>query len=190
MIGITLLPGACRQSEEESATGDQLNQNARPRADLLVFPDELRAEDESVNEFVARAMTTCASGDYNAFRLLWSVLGEPLPRDEYDKGWQAVTEIRIRALKEVSLSAGAQENSGESKTAYVVLADVALAPSHPAARSEPQRQVVLMIVEERDEWRLARAPKRVRAWVTERAEAQLEPPTEPSDDVGGHRNGE
>ena len=182
-IGITLFLGACRQADEESAGGDQLSEDAQPRGDLLVFPGELRVEDESVNEFVVRAMTTCASGDYAAFRLLWSVLQEPLPRDEYKKGWQAVQEIRIRALKEIALAPGSQEDPGESKTAYVVVADVALDPSHPAARSQPQRQAVLMIVKEREEWRLAQATKRVRAWVTAKLEARQEPPRGPSDDA-------
>lgn len=150
------------------------------RADILYFSDELGVEDESVNKFVRRAMTDCASGDYERFRLLWSAKVDPLPADEYEQGWQAVKRIEIRALQEVLLAAEASDESPQDGTAYAVLADVSLDPTHPAGQDNPLREVVLLVVKEQDGWRLANPPQAMKRWirnyVAEMEESALESP--------------
>ena len=149
---VLFLPG-CRP--EESNRGDDRPPVAeKPEVELLVFPDELRVADESVNSFMTRAMETCAAGDYNAFRLLWSAREEPLTAREFEEGWEAVREIRVRALERVLL---------------------APEPDHAEARPE----VILMLVREHDEWRLARAPQAMRVWMRDHPPGTTPDPDEP-----------
>ncbi|MGB2988010.1 MAG: hypothetical protein WBE26_19245 [Phycisphaerae bacterium] len=166
---LCLVP-ACRQDDDAAAEDHGADTTQRKRADLLVFPDELRVGDSSVNEFVERMMADCASGDYDKFRLLWSARQDPLPRDEYEQGWQAVLKIRIRALEKVMIAPGTVGELTKDSTAYAILADVSLDPTHRAGKREPHREVVLMVIREHDEWRLAHAPKALRTWIKEQVQ--------------------
>ncbi|MFQ5610470.1 MAG: hypothetical protein ACE5F8_09425, partial [Woeseiaceae bacterium] len=133
------------------------------------FPESLHVADESVNAFVARAMAECASGDYERFRLLWSIRHDPLPRDEYEQGWQAVQRIEVRRLEPVILSGSNAAVPPDSDQAYAILAEVSLDPNRPAGQREPNREAVLLIVREDDAWRLARPPRALKEWIHERA---------------------
>lgn len=175
LASMLCLGPACRRDDEGSnvqTEGDGVEPQVR---DLLVFPDELRVDDPSVNEFVEGAMATCASGDYSRFRLLWSVHQDPLPRDEYEEGWQAVRKIKIRAVEQVLLADQTELDLSGTETAYVIWADVSLDPTHRAGQREPRREVILMIIHEQEAWRLTRAPKALRNWVKE----QIVPPEAP-----------
>ena len=164
--GASIGSGCSRQADGKS--GDPDSAALRPGVkseDVLIFPDDLRVEDPAVNDYVRLAMTTCAGGDYELFRLMWSAREEVLPRDEYEQGWQAVREIRLTRLEKVMLAPNEKQGRTTAQTVYALLADVSLDPEHPAARNEPNRQVALMIVREHDDWKLARAPRTMREWL-------------------------
>ncbi len=173
--------GACSREEHKPGAPKAATEvNPRPVAQL-VFPNTLEAEDASVNAFVRQAMNTCASRDYDAFRLLWSAREDPMSREEFEESWNAVRDIRVRALERARVAAGDSAASGresanpnraasEPQLVYVIHAEVALDPAHPAAQRSPEREVVLMLVREHDRWRLARAPKPMRAWIRKKAE--------------------
>ena len=104
LLCMTAAAAGCNSNDDnQDSTPTTIEQEAKAK-DLLVFPDDLHTTDDSINQFVKRAMRTCAAGEYPPFRLLWSVREEPLPRDEYDTGWQAVQEVRIRLLEQVRLA--------------------------------------------------------------------------------------
>jgi hypothetical protein len=139
--------------------------------DVLVFPQELRVQDDAVNLFVESAMNACASGRYEDFRRLWSVREEPVSRAEYDQGWQAVQEIRVLALEKVRVDFGemdAESVSDASLIHYLVLAEVRFDPTHRAGLKEPRRDVTMLLILEQGNWRIARAPKALREWIQER----------------------
>ena len=159
------LTGGCEREKVVEPRSKPVTVAPVARADILEFSDELGVEDESVNNFVRRAMTDCASGDYERFRMLWSAKVDPLPADEYEQGWQAVTRIEIRALQKVLLAAEASEEAPQGGTAYAVLADVSLDPTHPAGKDKPLREVVLLVVSEQDGWRLANPPQAMKRWI-------------------------
>lgn len=170
----TLCAGSACRRDPDAGNADTSSDGVAPKpAELLVFPQALRVEEPSVNDFVERAMTVCAAGDYEKFRLLWSVREEPLTRDEYQQGWQAVQEIRIRALAKAMLSPDPRNGDKQAETAYVILAEVDLDPALRAGRREPTREVVLMMIREHGAWRLAGAPEAMRKWLNE----QLSRPT-------------
>ncbi len=172
-----LLPvSACRESPSVDAVTPTVGAPApsapKPKKEVIVFPERLRVADESVNRFVSHAMETCASGDYDAFRLIWSATQEPMPRREYDEGWQAVQEIRVLTLEKVKLAAE-DAGSSEPTTVYALYVNVKLDPEHPAAQQEPERNVIAMIVREHDNWMLARAPRAMRHWIKKRLSSRI-----------------
>lgn len=149
------------------------------QTDVLFFPDELHVSDASVNDFVTRAMTVCGSGDYEAFRLLWATHEEPLARRDYEQGWQAVEEIRIQAVEKVQyVRAGDAKEAPHPISGYLIAADVRLDPLQPTGKRGAGREVVLLMVQEGDAWRLAAAPRLMRTWIqallVERAGAREE----------------
>jgi hypothetical protein len=157
--------GCTSKSDEKDNRSAEESRTSVRKDDVLVFPDELRLEDDAVNEYVRNAMKTCAAGDYELFRLLFSARDEVLPREEFEKGWQAVREIRVTRLQKVMLAPDEKQGRAANETVYALLADVSLDPEHPAARNEPKREVALMIVREHDEWKLAKAPRAMREWL-------------------------
>ena len=167
----------CRRDEPEKTTAAASSSDAAKsqRPNLLIFPDELRVADSTVNEYVAKAMTTCAAGDYEAFRLLWSARETPLPREEFEQGWQAVQNIHVRALEKVMLDADPSAGRTEPEMVYALLIEVALDPAQKVGQKESHRLVVLMLTREHEQWRLATAPKPMREWVKKKiAEASVD----------------
>jgi len=135
----------------------------------LVFPEKVQVEDASVNRFVADVMSLCAQGDYDAFRLRWSAREEPPPRHEFTRGWDALEEIEVLALQKAAFERDKKASSNEPETIYVLLAEVRLDPQQPAARENSRRSIVLMMVREFEEWRLAKAPGPMRDWIKNQA---------------------
>ncbi len=169
----------CKEGDKPSATA-QLEKSAPKSTDILIFPSELRVKDESANIFLSRAMKTCGDGEYESFRSLWSVTEDPLPRGDFDQGWHAVQEIRIRAFQQVFLEGGRDGKQPKGETVYVVFADVSLDPEHRAGEREPNREAALMLVQEKNEWRLAKAPAKIRKWVKNLAQEPRELPSPPA----------
>jgi hypothetical protein len=174
---------ACRRDEPEKTSAASSSDAAKSKQpNLLVFPAELRVADSMVNEFVTKAMTTCGAGQYEAFRLLWSARETPLPREEFEQGWQAVQNIQVRALEKVMLDADPSAGRTEPETVYALLIEVSLDPAQKVGQKESQRLVVLMLTREHEQWRLATAPKPMREWVKKKiaaASVESAPPTIP-----------
>ena len=170
---ITIVAVACRHEEPEktSVAASPSDAAKTKQLDLLDFPAELHVADSTVNDFVTKAMTTCAAGEYEAFRLLWSVREDPLPRWEFEEGWHAVQTIKVRALERVMLDADPNAGRAEPETVYALLAEVSLDPEQKAGQKKPQRHVVLMLTREHEQWRLAKAPKPMRDWVINKSTA-------------------
>jgi hypothetical protein len=168
----------CRQETADEPGDPAVEVAATGPIGTVVFPEAHHVQDESVNEFLDHAMTVCTAGDYGAFRLLWSAREEPLPREEFEKGWQAMLDIRVRALEKVLFAKEKKaEDPAAMRSAYAFYADVHLDPAQLTSDQKPERQVVLMLVREHSGWRLAKAPREVRAWLENKVNG---PPT------GGH----
>jgi len=155
--------------DTESDGGARVGGNAATEAttnppeirEVLDFPPELRVDDDSVNRFITRAMKTCVSGDYAAFRLLWSAKEDPISSDQFERGWQAVEEIRIRFLEKIT-------NTRDGTVVYAVYADLRLDPARLASTQETERGVALICAREHDQWCLSRADDAWRSWFDQR----------------------
>jgi hypothetical protein len=125
-------------------------------ASVVEFPAEVQTDDPTVNEFVREAIGTCVSGDYERFRLLWNVREDPFPRGEFERGWKAVRKVTV--LKVQKMRNPPEGAAYEGKYLYYVHGRVELDATMP----EPTRDVLLLIIQEGERWRLARAPKNLR----------------------------
>jgi len=179
--GCALLPG-CEEQQDKGAKPVESEPVSEAKRTALIFPESLRVEEAPVNALLERAMRLCSEGDYERFRLIWTARQEPISRGEFQKGWAAMQEIRIRALERVALATpigGETEGRRDSdrEIVYVAYAEMTLDPEllGPAARrrdpntgsaeADARREAVLMIVKELGDWRLAQAPKSMRSWV-------------------------
>ncbi len=126
--------------------------------------------DDSVNQFVRTALTQCAKGKYDAFRALWSARRDPISRAEFEEGWHAVHRIEVKGLQKVLLES--EPNAKASEPVYVLLVEVALDETARVGQRAPLREIVLMLVQEHDQWRLAAAPKEMRDWIKKQSLSQ------------------
>lgn len=166
----------CRPGTD-STTPDNSSDEIQPELTraVLNFPPNLKVADATVNEFVTEAMQTCANGDYDSFRLLWSAREELITKREYERGWKAVLSMDIRALEKVKLAPNPERGETEPRTVYAILALVAFDPAQTTDREETERQVVLVVSREHDAWRLGKAPRKLRKWLTDKINPQPAP---------------
>jgi len=134
----------------------------------LIFPETLYVADASVNAFIRRVMDICASGDYETFCTLWTHSDnvKPMDRREFERGWKAVREIRVLALRTF-------RNEAEGPLHYFLEAETDFDDSV----SQPSRKVELVIVKEDGQWRLRPAPHELRDRLDAAAQGE---PREPS----------
>lgn len=190
MTVVVLTVSGCTQTESEEPPPRQASQRAPDHVERVVFPDALHVDHEPVNVFIEKALTICARGDYESFRLLWSARQDPLRREEFEQGWQAVRTIRVRAVEKIVLP-GADGGGADPRhstppngvapdVSYVLLAEAEFDPNHPLGQRQPVRDFVLLVLQEQGEWRLGRAPAAVREWIKARSSAQQDRDAEAS----------
>ncbi len=143
VLGI-VAAGGCRREETAPPAGGGA---PPPAPELLIFPPELRAEDERVNQFLVTVLDTCASGDYEAFRMLWSASDDPFPREQFHRAWRSVRQVTVLGLRAV-------RDADTGQIGYAAWARVEL---DPAVR-EPQREVRILLKQEEGQWRLTHPP--------------------------------
>ena len=141
LAGIVLAGGCERQPASAKRAPAPVAASA-----LLDFPAALQCDNPEVNQFVRQMVDTCAGGDYEKFRLLWSVREQPFSRQDFERGWKSLKHVQVVALQRMK--------TREGQPLYSLHARVELDPSMP----EPEREVVMLIVQENAQWRLARAP--------------------------------
>jgi len=138
-----------------------------PRGAVVEFPAALQPDDPSVGAFIQHVVDTCVAGDYDAFRLLWSAREDPFSRDAFERGWRAVQRVTLVHVQKF-------RRREEGDIVYGVHARVELDDSVP----ESQREVVLLIVREGDQWRLVRPPTGLHEQLTGTPETLLDDDTE------------
>lgn len=149
LLAFSVAAGACSRDEHNQPTPTPTS--ALADTGPIEFPDRIRVDDPTVNEFILKAIKTCVSGDYEAFRLLWTARQDPLSEQEFKRGWAAVEKVRIDSIRPF--------RTPEGDIVYAARAHVEL---DPAEVPEPVRDLVLLLVKESDQWRLAPAPASVR----------------------------
>ena len=116
-----------------------------PNADrpMVNFPGQCRTKDAVLNKFIEQAVTICAQGDYEGFRQLFSTSFSPPSKAEFERIWYEVQSVDI-----VSTHPGK-----EDPPEYYVHATVRL--RKPDSHGRKQREAVVAVFKEADEWRMA-----------------------------------
>jgi len=182
-FGVTFLfLTSCRKASDDNepsippkAVANQVESPAPPSMSATVsFPSELQVDDSAVNGFVQVTLAKCITGQYEALRSVWTARESPISREEFEKGWHAAKEIRVRALEKVKIAVDeTKADSAEPpQKAYALVVDLSLDPEQQIGQRKPERQVVLLLTRESENWRLARAPKNMREWVKKKLDAE------------------
>jgi hypothetical protein len=120
--------------------------NPDAAAPTVIFPHRLKTDDVTLNEFIHHALEVCAEGDYDKFRELFGTAYRPPGKEQFERVWQGVREVAV-----VGVYPDRQE-----PPEYYVHAVVEL--RKPDRRERTQRDVVVWIFREADEWRMGAAP--------------------------------
>lgn len=124
-------------------------------ASLVLFPPEVQADDPAVNAFIRKAINICVTKDetgkpnYDAFRLLWSALEEPLGEQEFLRGFAATQKVTILDVM--------KRRTADDEIVYLVHCLVELDPEQVP---EPTRDIVMLLRKENGQWRVATPPRK------------------------------
>ncbi|MGB0717582.1 MAG: hypothetical protein ACPGXK_17015 [Phycisphaerae bacterium] len=185
ILAMCLLLAACEKQTEQPQPTTVTSSDPTPAVEQppLEFPDELQAEEPEVNAILTKAMTLCTTGDYEAFREIWSARETPLSEAKFRHMREAVTQISIGALEKAAIKRTDEKGMVVPEIVYVAYArmglDVDRLPPRAAEKYKdpetglaPEREAVLMLVREFDEWRLAHAPDEMRRWLKNKVNPQ------------------
>lgn len=153
LLAVLLLAGLAGCKGEASAENDGeidppplIEEYPDKEPPAVLFPEELKTDDVVLNQFIHNGLDCCAKGDYDRFRQLFGVSYQPPDADRFKKLWQGVRLVRIAGIY----------HDARRPNDYYVHAVVELRKADRRDRSE--RQAVIWVFKEGEEWRLGPAP--------------------------------
>lgn len=126
----------------ENQAMETINMDPEKEEPKFVFAPEATVEDPSLNAFIREFADMCIKGEYDRYRMKVSRRSDPVTKDEFERVWHNIREISIDfvvALPEKKSTPGPR---------YALQATVHV--ERPA--TGPERQVVLQILQEQEEW--------------------------------------
>ena len=142
----------CRK-EPAAESGHEIPEKIETPEVAVIFPKDLQQIlDDEARQVVRQLIDACVQGDYDQFRLMWTISQDPYPRNAFEKGWKAVQEVQILNVVKRRRPAG----DAPYEIVFGIAAHVALDPSIP----EPERDIVLLLIPENNTWKIARPPGR------------------------------
>lgn len=130
----------------------------------IVWRPNAKCSNPQINEFVQKAVTVCASGDYDEYRLLWSYDHQPTSRKRFEQLRGAVRIVEIQAVKRLRLRLPDGSFLERESPEYVLHASVKMT-EEAKRRSDDRladREMILRIVQENGRWRFTPAPREVK----------------------------
>lgn len=159
MIGLilfsALLGGMVACNDEADVDGASIDREDLVKVEpdavppKVKFPIERHHEDDSLNAFVLEVLDICQRGDYDKFCNLFGISEIPPGYDDFKRIWGGVGEIVVQSIHQGS----------EDPPQYFVHAVVKL--RRPDAQNRLQREVVVRVFKELDDWRISGAPSEV-----------------------------
>ncbi len=181
-VALLILAGGCRGKTNKAAVANSNVSGEEKNAIEVQWAAGARCANESVNEFVADAVHACATGDYEKYRLLWRYDHRPTSRKVFERRWQSVQRVEIKAIRRVVFRyADGTIRSPDPRSPelpvymFHVFVEVKPEVREKISRSNDQgddRDLVLLIVQEEGAWQLMPAPDRIRDSVLGTANAK------------------
>ena len=100
------------------------------------------------------------------------------PTSSYYRTPAAGVKLKERRIKTLP-AADPVDGRKKDQLVYVIVANVSLDPTHRAGQRDANREVALILAREHDSWRLARAPRKMRACIKQRVSGDSEVVPEP-----------
>lgn len=116
------------------------------KAPVIEFPESQRTYDVTLNRFLDRFIRTTREGRYGEFRTMWTRDLDPVSAESYQKIWSNVRAVRIKQVVR------APKREGITIDAYVIEAEVEIAPESGHAPSELNRTIRMLAIREGDDW--------------------------------------
>ncbi len=155
-LAVLLLAGLAGCKRQASADADdEINKQklivTEPTVEppAVIFPEQLKTDDVTVNEFIRKALEACRQGDYDMFRQLFGVTEQAPTGAQFDHVWKDVKEIAVRRIY----------TGKQQPLDYYVHVVVLLRQPDKYERTE--RQAVIWVFKEGDNWHLAPAPSEI-----------------------------
>jgi hypothetical protein len=155
LMGVMLLGlfGGCRHNQDpDIAILDKLSEaEANPSAERpkTYFPPEWQQPDKTINDFILKVLDTCHRGDYDKFCQFMATTETPPGQENFSKIWHVVGDITVRSVR----------SDGKTPPSYYVHAIAKL--RRPDAQKRTQRNLIVRVFKEMDQWRIAAATQDV-----------------------------
>ena len=159
-FGCILAWGCDRSStKKNSASGGRGSDSAVE----IVWAPDAKCQNQEVNDFVAKAMTVCADGDYEEYRLLWSLDHQPTNRKRFMQLRDATEQVQVKTIRRLQFRLPDGSMKILDTPVYVLHAFVAL-KEEAKQRSErlKDRDLILQIVRRHNAWCFIPAAKEVK----------------------------
>jgi hypothetical protein len=129
---------------------------------VIQWPENVQCEDPTVVKFVRDALSCCASGDYDAYRLLWRWDHRPTSRKHFERQVQAIHRVEVKLLKQVVFLLPDERLDDDPR--YVLQAHIKIRDEFRGRGGKLEdRDLVLLIVRDGDQWRFVPAIDEVKA---------------------------
>ena len=129
----------------------------------IVWAPGAKCKNHEVNDFVAKALTVCAEGDYEEYRLLWSLDHQPTSRKRFMQLRDAMEQVHVKTIRRLQFRLPDGSMKDMETPVYVLHAFVAL-KEEAKQRSErlKDRELILQIVRRNNAWCFIPAAKEVK----------------------------
>lgn len=148
--------GGC-ECQRETAQNDEPPIGTAPLSEVhpdvrppeVDFPQRWRSRDPSLNAFIEQALDICARGNYDGFRALFGTAFPPPDQSNFERVWKAVRGIRVTGL---------YRGHGNPPDYYL---HAVIEYREEDRKGRTERDVVVMLFREADQWRLGQAPPEI-----------------------------
>ena len=159
-FGCVLAWGCDRNSSKKNKANSGRGSDS---AVAIVWAPDAKCKNEEVNDFVAKALTVCAEGDYEEYRLLWSLDHQPTNRKRFMQLRDAMEQVDVKTIRRLQFRLPDGSMKDLDTPIYVLHAFVAL-KEEAKQRSQrlKDRDLILQIVRRNNAWCFIPAAKEVK----------------------------
>jgi len=131
---------------------------------VVVWGPDARSGDGSLDEFIERAVQHSTAGDYEEYRLLWSLDHRPTSRKRFEQIRRAIKQVTVKMVRPIRLrrpdgTLAPQEDPTYVFHSFIEMKQEAKERSNNRLRD---RHLVLLIYLEEQNWRFRAAPPAIK----------------------------
>ena len=178
LIAIMALCGCGGKADSRASTKSDDYLKVQGRIDVsdiqdrpeIVFPKEVRSDDESLNAFLQHFTEVCLAGEYDEYRLLVSRQIEPVSKQQFEKTYRRVEYVEINLICDLPKI---------SELPYPLwLIESIVHIRQPT--EEPLRRLQVLIFKENEKWVMAPAPRALRQALAATSQPVCPPANQPA----------